>query len=472
VTRSGPAVGHLEKVEALFRNPALYVLADLVPEPDRTFGGRPRHYPVFMSLAFDALLSVFGSARQTEAELSHPLVWELIRRTVNDVHPDRGDLRLPDRPMRRHHHRYTRDAYLTRPDIWEAISALHREMAVGQAESIGLLRSDGPGSWTHPDLSRMIYADGKVVTPLFKATNSTTRLDKTTGELLPVRREPDAHLHFQGDGEQAFGVKFVLVAARTDDHHGRVILDTNWVPTPGGEAAAAMDCFTRLAPIARGTQGVLYDTALRGVHHQTLMRDLGWLSVNRVTAKTAPSAKARGPRPGRTPKSVYLEDKIIETNHGPVTVSLYAQGGALGIGELDDRGNLSFVELARRRTHRNADKNGRYRWYNDYVLPDRYGGGTLTVRLHATPTDAARKLNRTENLRPIPPSDPDFKRLYSRRNDAESINRGLDDSLYLRRAHTVGHARQHLNLLGYALVVNAIAVQRHHRPSEPIPLAA
>ena len=88
------------------------------------------------------------------------------------------------------------------------------------------------------------------------------------------------------------------------------------------------------------------------------------------------------------------------------------------------------------RTHRNADKSGRYRWYNDYRLPQRHGGGTLTVRLHGNDDDRARKLNRTENLRPIPPGDPDFARLYPRRNDAESINRDLDDTLYLRRAHS------------------------------------
>ena len=81
-------------------------------------------------------------------------------------------------------------------------------------------------------------------------------------------------------------------------------------------------------------------------------------------------------------------------------------------------------------------------------------------------------LNRTENLRPIPPADPDFARLYPRRNDAESINRDLDDTLYLRRAHSVGHARQHLNLLGYALVVNAVALHRHHRTRIPDQLAA
>ena len=90
-------------------------------------------------------------------------------------------------------------------------------------------------------------------------------------------------------------------------------------------------------------------------------------------------------------------------------------------------------------THRNADKSGRYRWYNDYRLPAEYGGGTLTVRLHGTGEDTRRRFNRAENVRPIPSTDPDFVRLYRRRNDAESINRALDDPLWLRRAHSVGH---------------------------------
>jgi hypothetical protein len=41
-----------------------------------------------MWLAFEALVSVYGSARQVEAELSHPLVWRLIRHIVVERFPD------------------------------------------------------------------------------------------------------------------------------------------------------------------------------------------------------------------------------------------------------------------------------------------------------------------------------------------------------------------------------------------------
>ena len=70
---------------------------------------------------------------------------------------------------------------------------------------------------------------------------------------------------------------------------------------------------------------------------------------------------------------------------------------------LADDGTMIFEPLRRVRTHRRADKSGRYRWYNDYQLPTHLGAGTLTVRLHGNAEDTARKLNRTENLRPIPP---------------------------------------------------------------------
>jgi hypothetical protein len=91
--------------------------------------------------------------------------------------------------------------------------------------------------------------------------------------------------------------------------------------------------------------------------------------------------------------------------------------------------------------------------------------------MHANADDTARRFNRTENVRPIPPGDPDFARLYPRRLDAESINRGIEDSLWIGRAHSLGHARQHLNLLGYALMVNGLALHRH-RKREPERIAA
>ena len=73
------------------------------------------------------------------------------------------------------------------------------------------------------------------------------------------------------------------------------------------------------------------------------------------------------------------------------------------------------------------------------------------------PVSAANSMDLPELCRPtIPTSNGSTVR----RNDAESINRNLDDTLWLGRAHSVGHERQTLNLLGYALMTNSLARSR------------
>ena len=112
----GIGVSALERVEALLANPALYALAALVPERPSDAGGRRRDYPTYMWLLFEALISVYGSARRVEAELSHPLVWNLIRKTIRRRFPTHPTRHLSGKPMRRHHYLYGRNRYLTDPD--------------------------------------------------------------------------------------------------------------------------------------------------------------------------------------------------------------------------------------------------------------------------------------------------------------------------------------------------------------------
>jgi hypothetical protein len=332
------------------------------------------------------------------------------------------------------------------------------------------LDPDGPGSWTHPDLSRMLYADGKVVTPLFRAKPGDKQVDKTTGEIHYPRVELDAGFHVEGTGEMVWGTKFVMIAARHPEPHSRFILDVACVEKPGAEAATALDHLVGLAPLIPGAQGVIYDTAFRGVHHQRLMRDLGWVSINRVTANAGSRKRPRKDRK-RVEKTVYVETKTIRTPQGERQIRLISKGGRIGVGEVTETGKPIFVPLNRIRTHRNADKRGTYRWYNNSRLPEHLGGGVVTVRLHANSEDTKRKFNRAENVRQIPPGDPDFEVLYRRRNDAESINRHFDDTLWLRRAHSVGNRRQLLNMITYALGVNALSMHVRRQGLAP-PLAA
>ena len=253
------------------------------------------------------------------------------------------------------------------------------------------------------------------------------RVDKLTGEIFPVRHDPDADLHFEGSGEEAYGTKYLLISTRSQED--RIILDIRHVRGgSGGEASVAVGPLAGLAPLAPGVQGVIWDMALRGMHIDRIMKELGWLTVTRVHA--AQRRARKGQRGGhRVEKERLIEVKEVTLRDGrSVKISIYARAGAAGIAEMDDSGNRNFVPLRRVRTQRFGQP-GRFRFYNQYQLPTKYGGGDVTLRLHGDIGDREKRLNRAENLRAIPPRDPDFDRIYQRRNDAESINRRIEDTL-------------------------------------------
>jgi len=148
-----------------------------------------------------------------------------------------------------------------------------------------------------------------------------------------ARRGPGVRSTGLGSDEAAWGTKWVIVAVRSNDVHGRVILDVDWLPASGSETTTAMQSFAALAPRCPGAQGVLYDTALRGVHHQTLLRDLGWLPVNRVTAANARTKQPRCKDGRRVEKSTHIEDRTVTHADGTeTTISLFTLGGAIGNG--------------------------------------------------------------------------------------------------------------------------------------------
>lgn len=441
----------------------MYELAALIPQPDPELGGQPRKYPVFMLIVYEALISVYRSARRVEAEIAHPTVWDLMRRTVRARFAREPSRWLPAEPMRRHHYLYGRDHALV-PIRHELRDALERIAARQAVEELGLCAPDGPGSVTHPDLSRMLYADGKVVTPLWRAKPGETRLDKRTGELRPLRSERDAALHITGSGEPAWGTKHVMVATRGENVHARVILSVASVDHTGKEADVALASIARLAPSLPGALGVIYDGAFRGTHLLELLRDRGLLPIVPVQAR-AGGRRAHKPRVER---SVLVGPGVIRRLDGTITDTiLYSQAGALCVGQLDADGNVVLLPLARLKVEPRRNVGGTWRWYGVYGVPEDRGGGTIRARLDTTDEDRKRRFNRTEHLRPIPPSDPEYAALYHRRSDAESINRALDDSCWLGRAHSAGRERQLVNLIGYAIAVNSLALHRHRRTLAP-----
>ncbi|HUF76437.1 MAG TPA: hypothetical protein VMM35_09170 [Longimicrobiales bacterium] len=306
-----------------------------------------------------------------------------------------------------------------------------------------------------------MQADGKVITAMYTGKKGDTTVDSETGEIRSVRFDPDMKKHTVGGGHKVRGVKFTIVSARTE--HLRVILDHEHVPFSGegGEAGVSMRCLRRLSPLIPGAQGVNYDMAMKGVHINTAMRDMGWLILTKV-------AKDRND----TYEAWNIEDQEVETTEGSKTaVHVFALKGRPGLRELNDRGEEIFVPLERLKTERRGGTGG-FRFYGEYALPPEYRAvKPLRLRLHGNEDDARRDLNRTEHLRAIPPGDMDFRKLNRRRNDAESINRALEDTFYWGRAHSVGRVAQDADLLGFGLGMNALSWHRH-RKRAGLPAAA
>ena len=127
-----------------------------------------------------------------------------------------------------------------------------------------------------------------------------------------------------------------------------------------------------------------------------------------------------------------------------------------------DEGTPVLIPLERVGNPVRPNRDGTFRTYVEYRVPDP-DGGNLTIIREPTYTRDDDTFNRAENIRQIPRGDADYERLMGRRSDAEAANRQIDDHLYLRRARSLGARRQLFNLFAYGLVQNSIARHRHRR---------
>lgn len=122
-------------------------------------------------------------------------VWKIVRRLVKKKFPDDESMHLPPQRYKRYHYEYFREAYFTKPEFLEHMQGAHGEVAAEQALELGLMDPDGEGGFARPSLDQLMYSDGKVVTPPYRAKSGETRVDRETGEIKALRAEQDAGLH-------------------------------------------------------------------------------------------------------------------------------------------------------------------------------------------------------------------------------------------------------------------------------------
>lgn len=437
---------------------ALWAMAEAVPEVPRVRGGRPRAYPVWVFLAFDALIHEFGSAVEVAREIADPDIWQMFEEAAKSRYPQDPAMWPGPSAPKRYHYQYAKRSVLIEPGTLDDMGDSLRREAAQLALEMGLCDPNGGGSWTHPDLKRTLYGDGTVVTPRYKSRPGTTTTDRRTGEIKTSRVDPDAEDFVTGGGQQVHGLNFVFLFARGPQKNERVILDARPAPKAGGEARHALDAFHQVAPLLPGAQVALYDGAMRGVHLRELY-GMGLLPIANM-----------GKAPGGVPKEAHLGTVTGRLPSGAkVNLDVHLRNGSPCLKTLKVDGAPMLTRLERKRMIRRPDVAG-YRFYQDYKVPSHVpalGGAEFPLRLNESPSDTAIKLNREEYLRAIPPEDDDFPRLYGRRNDAESGNRTLDDSMWRGRSHSVGRAGTHLNMMTFALFKNAQARGLFVRSSDP-----
>lgn len=438
-----------DKLRHVLANEVLWRLGEAAPQREPGSAGAPRHHPEWTWYLYCAAVSLCLSARKASAELAS--AWPAVIQASMAQYPDSPEMWAPAEPPRRHHWQYAKKRLRLGPVLSDSISVFEA-ISAAQAIEMGIANVD-LGSLSHPDPLNALTGDGKVITPPYKAKRQTAIVDRDTGEILGYKKaDPDAMLHITGGGHPAYGNKYVMIAGRTTDWHGRMILSIDHVATKSGEAQVAMNCIERIIWRLPGAQTFIYDGALRGMHVRRLLRDLGLIPISPPTA-----AKAKTDDQAREEKIAFIDTTTTARGH---QISLYARGGQIGIGDFDADGLETFLPLQRHGVKKRTNSDGTYRWYGAYQLPGHLGGDKILVRADTTDDDRHRNVNRSENYRLMPPGDPDYDRLYPLRSDIEANNRQLEDTLWINRAHSVGADAQLLDLLGYALLYNSVAIGR------------
>ena len=519
-----PRLSVAETMEAVLRHRPLYELAALLPQ-QQPVGRKPAH-PAVLLLLYGVLMRVYRSGQKVQTELSRPELWQraltVLEQMAQDPtlplpRDDSGAPVLPRQAPRWDSWRYLRDAYLTDPDVQQALQQLFTRLAVAQARGMGLLNPQGPGSLCHPDRSRLIYGDGTVIRPMYRPPHAVlvpdgdggqrpAYPDPATGELReqPGRRiDPDAAA-FHGHTGPVNGNNFVCLYARTDHFHGRVVLSVDRVDAPGREADSALRSIVRVhAEAGSGIQAVVYDGALRGRHIETLMSDLGLVVINKVAAAPTPGGRPRRnrrnprPAPGAPPPTEQDEQDLpaapgAQDAAAPRVVARNARWLQLGVWEHDVAGEgcrhaLAAVDgavcevaldhrarpvvlhrLIRRQVKRPRRSTGKYHFNAAFEVPCRHGSFLAWVSPHAETGD--RSYRRPDAVRLIAPGESDFDHLYPIRNDAENANSELKRTLLVDRAMSLGWRRQLCDVLLWALLNNALTEHHHRNRQQQHPL--
>jgi hypothetical protein len=464
--------GTLDRVRAVLNHGAIYEIGAALDQP-RDLGHPPVH-PPYVLLVFAALARAARSTVRVETDLLEPENWEHMKRGMAATVARLGlDVPPPGRiPPAWHHWRRFRDDHLVTDEGLATLARLHLPAAARLAQDIGLLRSNRPGSFTHPSRERAIYGDGTIVRPIYNpprairvpnADGTATvpmYLDSESGELseTPFKRfDPDIAEHHGHQGPVS-GHGYVAFHARGRGTYERVTLSISHIPAPGQESATAL---SSLADIYRHLKGavetVVYDGAIRGAHIDHIMSNYGYLVIAKqpeldATTDPVPASlvlTSDGKRYPNYPIGTVTHDGT----NGACAHHLIAINGRPADVGLDESGDPVVLALLERGPIKRARrKNGKYHFNAAWDVPCANGDFTTWLSPHAKKEGDPRP----EILRLLPDGDPDFLNIRGIRSDAESTHSQFKRTLITERAMSVGWRRGLIDYYAFAWYSNAL----------------
>lgn len=429
----------------------LWELATLIDtELSREFrSGRPRECRTVECFIFEIVTWVAGSYRRTELLLKDPHTWQRMMESVAAAYPGDSTRRLSERPISRAQFGRLRDSIVFDEKLQGLVREFVDDLAHNAAVGIGMF-SPNAGSVPHPHGSQVIVGDGTWINGKFNSVSGETIVDKATGEILfRTRFDPDVRSYH--DTNRGAGYQIMIASGRTMFPHERIALFLEEVPKGKTDGHVFVE---RLSDFAAKTPGLLaasYDMAVRGREVEKIL-DAGVLPIVKVPRWTG----------GKTAFS-RLEKKTFKlSDGGEVEMMVWAVDGTPSIEVVID-GQKRIQPLERVWTKRQRNKttwriHGQWRIPARGAVPPHLHNATTLIRHQTTDADTRSGIRRTDFLRPIPESDPDFDYLYGRREDTESTHHHLKSKLTDRRARCVGRERNLQHLRGYQLLTVVTAL--------------
>ena len=298
-------------------------------------------------------------------------------------------------------------------------------------------------------------------------TLETERVDRATGLIRPVRRDPARQRYGEaGTDGIVWGTKFAIASVRSPLANHRVILGIAHFAADarGGEGRVFTDLAVDLAGRSTGIHAFTADGAWRGTHLDQVQTATGCGVITPGRRLTSRHGGIVIDGQGYAAQPLPWSRRRAARETGCGGHQLWAAAGTLFEQIITSDGGSEFVELVRHQTKRDTtrrkDGTVRHQFYARYTLPCPRGADhDWWEPLLPVADDAVTRFNRCEYLRVVPTTSPRHRQLYGMRQDTESLNAQLERAFYGQRLPAWGVHNQTVVVLLAALADNAWARQ-------------